>query len=109
MQRSGRSYFKDDLFFVDAEQFFMYYDGKDWNAYNRYCFVKPIPAIESYIFKPFSEEPLIGKMFIVNDYLKSQGVKQGDLVTYLPDTEYEFNVDGEKLYRMFDHHISMVI
>ena len=108
-QRSGRSYFKDDLFFVDSEQFFMYYDGKDWNPYDRYCFIKPIPAIQSYIFKPFSEEPLIGEMFIVNDYLRSQGVKKGDLVTYLPDTEYEFNVDGEKLFRMFDHHISMVI
>ena len=108
-QRSGRSYFKDDLFFVDAEQFFMYYDGENWNAYDRYCFVKPIPTVESYIFKPFSEEPLIGKMFIANDYLKGQGVKEDDLVTYLPDTEYEFNVDGEKLYRMFDHHISMVI
>jgi hypothetical protein len=108
-QRSGRSYFKDDLFFVDSEQFFMYYDGENWNAYDKYCFVKPVPAIQSYIFKPFSEEPLIAEMVIVNDYLKSQGVKKGDLVTYLPDTEYEFNVDGEKLYRMYDHHISMVI
>jgi hypothetical protein len=99
-QRSGRSYFKDNLFFVDLEQFFMYYDGEKWNSYDRYCFIKPIP---------FSEEPLIGKMFMTNAYLDEQGVKEGDLVTFLPDTEYEFEVDGEKLYRMFDHHISMVI
>ena len=35
-QRSGRSYFKDDLFFVDAEQFFMYYNGLEWQSYDRF-------------------------------------------------------------------------
>jgi|TARA_R110000822_G_scaffold120913_7_gene254607 hypothetical protein len=108
-QRSGKSYFKDDLFFVDVEQFFMHYDGEEWHPYDRFCFIEPIPTIESYIYKPFSEEPLIGKMKYPNEYLKSQGVKVGDLVTFLPETEYEFNVDGEKLYRMYDHHISMVL
>jgi len=108
-QRSGRSYFKDDLFFVDVEQFFMYYNGLEWQSYDRFCFIEPIPTIESYIYKPFSEEPLIGKMKYPNEYLKNQGVKAGDLVTFLPETEYEFNVDGEKLYRMYDHHISMVL
>jgi hypothetical protein len=108
-QRSGRSYFKDDLFFVDTEQFFMYYNGDEWNAYDRYCFIKPIPPVDSYIFKPLSEEPLIGEMKYPNDYLKSKSVMPGDLVTFMPGTEYEFNVDGEKLYRMYDHHISMVI
>jgi hypothetical protein len=108
-QRSGRSYFKDDLFFVDSEQFFMYYDDTKWNAYDRFCFIKPVPVIESYIYKPFSEEPLIGQMKYPNEYLKSKGVKEGDLVTFLPETEYEFNIDGEKLYRMYDHHISMVL
>jgi hypothetical protein len=108
-QRSGRSFFKDDLFFVDSEQFFMFYNGEEWTAYDKYCFVKPIPTIESYIYKPFAEEPLMGKIKYVNEYLKSKGVKSGDTVTFLPDTEYEFNIDGEKLYRMYDHHISMVI
>jgi hypothetical protein len=51
----------------------------------------------------------MGKIKYVNEYLKSKGVKSGDTVTFLPDTEYEFNIDGEKLYRMYDHHISMVI
>jgi hypothetical protein len=108
-QRSGRSFFKDDLFFVDNEQFFLYKHNDKWIAHDRYCFVKPIPTIESYIYKPFAEEPLMGKIKYVNEYLKSKGVKSGDTVTFLPDTEYEFNIDGEKLYRMYDHHISMVI
>ena len=27
VERSGKSYFKDDLFFVDMDQFFMYHNG----------------------------------------------------------------------------------
>ena len=41
------------------------------------------------------------------DYLKSKGVQDGDRVFFTPDSEYEFNVDGEKLYRMYDHQITI--
>jgi hypothetical protein len=69
--------------------------------------VKPIPATESYIVKPFSEEPLMGVVKYSNEYLKSQGVNAGDKVCFAPDSEYEFTVDGEKLYRMYDHQITI--
>ena len=36
VQRSGKSFFKDDLFFVDDEQFFMYKQEEEWYAYDRY-------------------------------------------------------------------------
>ena len=42
-----------------------------------------------------------------NDYLVSQGVKAGDHVVFSPDSEYEFNIDGEKLYRIHDHQITV--
>lgn len=106
-QKSGRSFFRDDLFFIDSEQFFMYNDGYNWNAYDRYCFVKPIPTTESYIKKPISEEPLVGIMKYPNEYLLDKGVKAGDMVCFSPDSEYEFTVDEEKLYRMYDHQITI--
>tara|TARA_R110000782_G_scaffold6344_2_gene21783 strand:- start:1882 stop:2445 length:564 start_codon:yes stop_codon:yes gene_type:complete len=108
-QQSGKSFFKDDLFFIDEEQFFMYKSGGEWHAYDRYCFVKPVPTSESYIFKPFSEEPLVGVMKYPNEYLKSKGINSGDTVCFKPDSEYEFDVDGEKLYRMYDHQITIKI
>lgn len=106
-QQSGKSFFKDDLFFIDEEQFFMYKQDGEWHSYDRYCFVKPVPTSESYIFKPFSEEPLVGIMKYPNDYLKSKGVSSGDMVCFKPESEYEFDVDGEKLYRMYDHQITI--
>jgi hypothetical protein len=106
-RRSGRSFFRDDIFFIDSEQFFLYKKGSTWNSYDRYCFVKPIPAIDSYIKKPFSDEPLMGVMKYPNDYLISKGISEGDLVCFKPDSEYEFDVDGEKLYRIYDHQITI--
>jgi len=106
-RKSGRSFFKDDIFLIDDEQFFLYKKDDTWYAYDKYCFVKPIPAIESYINKPFSEEPLMGIMKYPNDYLMSQGVNAGDHVVFSPNSEYEFDVDGEKLYRIYDHQITI--
>lgn len=106
-QKSGKSFFKDDLFFIEPDQFFMYKHDSKWNAYDKYCFVKPIPTTESYIKKPFSEEPLMGQMKYPNEYLLAKGVKAGDMVCFSPDSEYEFTVDDEKLYRMYDHQITI--
>lgn len=106
-QKSGKSFFRDDLFFIETDQFFMYKKGSTWNAYDRYCFVKPMPATESYIKKPFSEEPLMATMVYPNEYLLQRGIDKGDTVCFSPDSEYEFNVEGEKLYRMYDHQITI--
>lgn len=106
-RRSGKSHFKDDLFFIEPDQFYMYNDGLKWNAYDRYCFVEPIPVEDSVLYKNFKNEPLMGKMIYPNDYLKSIGISAGDIVYFKPDSEYEFDVDGKILYRIFDHQITM--
>ena len=106
-QKSGKSFFRDDIFFIEPDQFFMYKQNGKWNAYDRYCFVKPIAATESYIKKPFSEEPLMGVMKYPNEYLIERGINKGDMVCFSPDSEYEFTVDEEKLYRMYDHQITI--
>ena len=41
-EKSGASYFKDDLFFVDYEQFFLYKHNDNWKSHSKYCFIKPI-------------------------------------------------------------------
>jgi len=106
-QKSGRSFFKDDLFFVDNEQFFMYKNDKGWNAHDRYCFVEPIKKEDSVIYKNSVEEPLVGIMKYPNEYLTSMGLNPGDRISFTPDSEYEFTVDDEKLYRVYDHQITM--
>lgn len=108
-QRSGRSFFRDDVFFIEPDQFFMYKRDGKWYPYDRYCFVRPVVAIDSYIKKPFTNEPLMGEMVYPNEYLLSKGIKAGDKVCFKPDSEYEFKVDDETLYRIFDHQITIVL
>lgn len=106
-RKSGKSFFKEDLFFIEPDQFYMYHNGSEWVPYGRYCFIKPIDAKDSYIMKPFKEEPLMGIMKYANEYLISKGINNGDEVCFEPESEYEFDVDGEKLYRIFDHNITI--
>jgi hypothetical protein len=106
-RKSGKSFFKEDLFFIDDEQFFMFHNGTEWQAHDRYCFVKPIKPEESFIYKPIEEEPLMGIMVYPNEYLMSKGIKSGDKVCFKPDSEYEFIVDEERLYRIYDHQITI--
>jgi len=42
-----------------------------------------------------------------NEYLLSRGVKAGDTVCFTPESEYEFIVDEETLYRIYDHQITI--
>ena len=48
IQKSGKSYFKEDLFFIDPDQFFLFNDGKQWHAHGKYCFVKPVENKEEF-------------------------------------------------------------
>ena len=108
-RKSGKSFFREDTFLIEPDQFFMFKSNGVWHTYDRYCFVKPLPAQESWIKKPFTDEPLMGVMRYPNDYLLSRGVKAGDTVCFMPESEYEFDVDGERMFRMFDHQITIIL
>lgn len=108
-EKSGRSFLKDNLFLIDNEQFFLYKQSGNWKAHGKYCFVKPAPLKDSYIFKGGNEEPLFGTIKYINQELIELGVKEGDEISFTPDSEYEFNIEGEKLYRMFTNNITMII
>jgi hypothetical protein len=106
-RKSGKSFFKEDIFFVDYDQFYMFQHDGVWTAYDKYCFVSPIGNEAYYIKKLGTEEPLVGIMEYPNEYLMSQGIQRGDKVSFTPESEYEFTVDNQKMYRIFDHQITI--
>lgn len=108
-QKSGRSFLKDDLFLIDNDQFFLYQKNNKWFSHSKYCFIKPIPAKNSALYKGCKEEPLFGVVKYINKELTELGVKEGDNISFTPDSEYEFYVEGEKLYRMFTNNITMIV
>ena len=107
-EKSGKSFFKDDLFFIDFDQFYMYKSNNIWKCHDKYCMIKPIEKKDIYLKTHVEEEPLTGIVKYSNKQLEKKGVKEGDLISFQPDSEYEYNVDGEKLYRMFTNNITLI-
>lgn len=98
---------KDNVFFVEANEFYMYKKpNQEWKAHDRFCFVRPMPAQSSVLSSIIKEQPLHGIMEYPNEYLLKCGVKKGDIVVFTPDSDYEFKVEGQKLYRVYDHQIT---
>ncbi len=108
-RKRGKSFFKENMFFVDYDQFFLYKKKDKWKAHDKYCFIKPIKVKEKFLSQSSSEEPLMGKIKYINNQLIKLGLKEGDEISFQPESEYEFNVEGEKLYRMFTNNITLKV
>jgi hypothetical protein len=107
-EKNSRNYFEEDKYFVYIDQIFAYKVNNKWKALDGYCFVKPIEKIESSIIKDNEKErPLIGVLKYLNNNLKKIGLKQNDLVGFTPESEYEFVIENEKLYRILINDITI--
>ena len=89
-EKSGKSFFKDDLFFIDFDQFFLYYNKEEWKSHSKYCFIKPIAAKKSLLGKTAKDEPLRRVVICTKQELKNLGVQFGDGVSFTSVSEYEF-------------------
>ena len=107
--KSGKSFFKENMFFVEEDQFFLYKNNNEWKAHGKYCFIKPVKKKDSFLDKHTKYEPLIGVVKYINEQLLKLGVKEGNEVIFEPESEYEFTVENELLYRMFTNNITVIL
>ena len=100
IEKNSRSYFNESTYFISKDQIFLYKRNNEWKSPKGYCFVKPLKAINQFNIE--SEKPLQG----IVKY--SDGtVEVNDLVGFRPSSEYEFVVDGERLYRVLSNFITI--
>ena len=100
IEKNSRSYFNESTYFISQDQIFLYKRKDEWLAPKGYCFVKPLKAIDQFNIE--SEKPLQG----IVKY--SDGtVEVNELVGFRPSSEYEFIVDGERLYRVLSNFITI--
>ena len=97
-EKNSRSYYKDDKYFVREDQVFAYKRNNKWKATEGYCFVKPIKSVDK--FDIDKERPLLGILKYTDDYLLKSNINKGDLVGFTPSSEFEFVIDGQRLYRV---------
>ena len=100
IEKNSRSYFNEDTYFITQDQIFLYKRNREWKTPKGFCFVKPLKAIDQFNIE--SEKPLQG----IVKY--SDGtVEVNDLVGFRPSSEYEFVIDGERLYRVLSNFITI--
>ena len=100
IEKNSRSYFNESTYLVAPDQIFLYKRDDGWICPKGYCFVIPLKATDKFNIE--SEKPLQG----IVKY--SDGtVEVNDLVGFRPSSEYEFIVDGERLYRVKSNFITI--
>ena len=98
-ERNSRSYWKENKYFISTDQIFLY-KSKDWKTMPGFSFVKPLKAINKYNTE--DERPLIG----IIKYSDGTFNKE-ELIGFTPNSEYEFIVNGERLYRVMNKFITI--
>ena len=105
-EKNSRSYINENTYCVKEDQIYSYNrNNQGWKTLNGFCFVKPIKSNDNFTTK--KEKVLVGIMKYMDPLLKEYNISEGDLVGFTPNSEYEFVIDGEKLYRILTTDISL--
>ena len=102
IEKNSKSYFKDNLYFCELDQIFLYKHKGSWKANQGYCFIKPLASEDE--FSTNKEKPLMGIVKYTDD---SDLLTIGEKIGFTPDSEYEFIINGERLYRVMTKEISI--
>ena len=99
VEKNSRGFLNEGEYLASPDQIYMY-RNLDWECINGYTFVKPIKNKDK--FSVEVERPLIGIVkYSDGTFLPTQ------LVGFRPSSEFEFIVDGERLYRVANNFITI--
>ena len=102
VEKNSGTYFKDNLYFCTPDQIYMY----NLKPHLDYCFVKPI--LNTNILENIKEQPNVGIIKYTNNTLEALGIIPGTLITFTPNSEFEFIIDGERIYCMKSNDIALI-
>ena len=105
-EKNSRSYINENTYCIKEDQIYSYNrNNQGWKTLSGYCFVKPIKSNDNFVTE--REELFVGIMKYVDPLLEEYNISEGDLVGFTPDSEFEFVIDGERLYRVLTTDISL--
>lgn len=104
-------HYKDNLYFVPLTEIFMFKRGdNEWEALDPFCFIKPIKYENKKVGNLLIYDNTtgshkdkvknIGEVKFLNKEMKAAGISIGDKIVFSNNSEYEFNINGEILYKM---------
>ncbi len=104
-EKNSSSYFQENQYFCYYDQIFLYKRDGKWYTPPGFCFVKPIHSLNN--LTQDKEEPLTGVLKHLGDDLRDFGLDNNDLVGFTQNSEYEFIINNERLYRVPINSISI--
>tara|TARA_R110001599_G_scaffold299342_3_gene504371 strand:+ start:509 stop:1087 length:579 start_codon:yes stop_codon:yes gene_type:complete len=99
IEKNSRGFMNEGEYLASPDQIFMY-KNTNWECINGYTFVKPLKSTDK--FSLDKEKPLVGVVkYSDGTFLPTQ------LVGFSPGDEFEFVVEGERLYRIMNRFINI--
>jgi len=98
-ERNSRSYWKENKYIISEDQVYLY-KRKNWIAMPGYSFVQPIKSKDNLLSE--KEQPLTGIVKYTDGNFNIN-----TLVGFTPNSEYEFIVEGKRLYRVLNKFITI--
>ena len=95
-EKNSRSYWKENKYIVSQDQIYLYNN----KAMPGYTFVQPIKSNNKLAVN--TEQPLIGIVKYTDGKFKIN-----DLVGFKPSSEFEFIINGKRLYRVLNKFITI--
>jgi hypothetical protein len=99
-EKDSKNYLSEDVYTIQADQIYAFKRNSEWKALKGFCFVKPIK--EDKMFSVDFEKPLMGIVKLGNDEIEKES-----LVGFKPNSEYEFVIEGQRLYRVPTNSITI--
>ena len=107
-EKNSKSYFQDDKYFVQPDQVYAYNRHTNWSRFKErtwkplegYCFVQPF--VEELSMNRKIEHPNKGIVVYGNEEFN-----KGDVVSYTPFSQYEFVLEGKRLFRVQNKFITI--
>ena len=92
-EKDSKNYLSENVYLVQPDQVYAYKRNNEWKALEGFVFVMPIK--ETRMFSVNDERPLIGIIKYSNGEFEKE-----QLIGFRPNSEYEFIIEGQRLYRV---------
>jgi co-chaperonin GroES (HSP10) len=96
--RESDFYITKNLFQVMPELIYLIIRGEQKISVDKYVFIKPITINKKWVGEV--EQEHVGIVVYSNKVLEKLGINVGDKIAFEAESEYEFNIYGQKLYRV---------
>tara|TARA_X000001388_G_scaffold60179_1_gene45517 strand:+ start:1906 stop:2496 length:591 start_codon:yes stop_codon:yes gene_type:complete len=98
--KNSKAFLSDNKYLVSPDQLFLYKNDKDWKPLKGFCFVQPL--LNDNKFEETKEHPDRGVVVYTDGIYE-----KGEVVGYTPFSQYEFIIDGQRLFRVYNKFITI--